>query len=97
MHVGAEARIAPLLTLRAGFAQVSNIGTGAGYTFGIGFKGLIRSGGDIASTTSWWEQTDDEINAQLGVKGTYLMLFDYAVQTLGDFSNAHRFSVSLKF
>jgi hypothetical protein len=93
---GAEARLAPALALRAGVNPQKNAGSGAGFTFGFGFQGLLGVESPSDEKT-WMDRTQPEIDAALRSRGAYLVSFDYAFLSFGDFSSTHRFTLGVRF
>jgi hypothetical protein len=97
IHLGGEALFTPTLAFRAGFQPMKNVGSGAGYSLGFGFKGVIGGGDSLGDGKTWWERSQADIDYALRGKGAYLLSFDYAFLSFGDFSNTHRFTLGLKF
>ncbi|HAH05122.1 MAG TPA: hypothetical protein DCM05_01135 [Elusimicrobia bacterium] len=97
MHVGGEGFFTPTLAFRMGFQPMKNVGSGAGYSLGFGFKGVVGGGDSLGDGKTWWERSQTDIEYALRGKNAFLISFDYAFLSFGDFSNTHRLTLGLKF
>ncbi len=96
-HLGGEFRLTPNFQLRGGWQKQENLGSGAGLSFGFSLMGAVGGAGASAGGenwggegTPWWEKAT---NAVTGLIGS----FDYSFLSLGDLSDVHRLSLTLKF
>lgn len=97
LHVGGEWRATTAFSLRAGFQQLPNLGSSAGYTMGVGYTSALgASGGWAGEETPWWEKKMEDADKQRP-DGAYFLTFDYAFVSYGDLSDTHRFSIGVKF
>lgn len=97
IRLGGEAFFTPTLVFRGGFQPMKNVGSGAGYSVGFGFKGVVGGGDGLGDGKTWWERTQSDIEYSLRGKKAYLVSFDYAFLSFGDFSNTHRLTLGVKF
>lgn len=98
LHVGGEWKVSSAFTLRGGFQQMPNLGSRAGYTAGLGYMTSLGSGGGWAGDeTPWWERKMEDSDKPVRPEGAYLVFFDYAFVSYGEYSDAHRFTLGLRF
>jgi len=93
LHLGGEGQLTPMLAVRAGYQNLKNVGDGAGYSMGFGLKALF--GGDKWSGS--WSKSVDEVRWAIRQEGAYLISFDYAFLTFGDFDTTHRATLGVRF
>jgi hypothetical protein len=98
LHLGGEWKVNTAFTLRAGYEQIPNAGSTAGYTAGLGYvMALGQPSGWAGEETPWWEKKLEESEKTSRPEGSYLLCFDYAYVSYGDFSDTHRFALGVKF
>lgn len=96
-HLGGEVRLTNNFHLRAGWQKQENLGNGAGVSFGFTLMGTAGGGGAPVGGdnwggdgTPWWEKAAGAVTGLVGS-------LDYSFISLGDLSDVHRLSLSLKF
>lgn len=99
LHVGGEWKVSQAFALRAGFQQLPFLGSGAGYSMGVGYAtALGTSGGWAGENTPWWEKKLEESAEEPGKpEGAYLLFMDYGFVSYGNLADTHRFTLGVRF
>jgi hypothetical protein len=95
-HVGAEATVTSYFTVRAGYEQVDNDGSGAGVTAGFSLLGVLRGEQAEGSSIGFTPMGSRSV-AEVLDQGGYLVSLDYAFMSFGNVSNTNRVTISVKF
>ncbi len=99
-HAGTEFKASPAFTIRGGYEQMKSQGGGAGFAMGISYTTMLGAGaggGWAAEDTPWWDKRLDDIEKPTKPEGAYLVFADYAFITMGTLTDAHRFTIGVKF